>query len=75
MPCPNDIRTAEQARKALDFAGVSVSSWAKANGFKPSTVTAVLRGNLTARIGESHKVAVALRLKPGVIVRDPSEVR
>ena len=75
MTRPQGLRTAEQARTALDFAGVSVSCWAKANGFKPSTVAAVLRGDLSARIGESHKVAVTLRLKPGVIVEDPSEVR
>lgn len=75
MSLSKNLRTADQARKALDFAGVSVSSWAKSKGFKPSTVAAVLRGDLAARIGESHKVAVALRLKDGVIVDDPSEVR
>lgn len=75
MTRPKNIRTTEEARKALDFAGISISSWAKSNGFKPATVAAVLRGNLAARIGESHKVAIALRLKHGVIVNDPSEVK
>ena len=68
------IRSAEEAREAMNAAGISVSAWAKAHGFKPSTVAAVLRGDRPARIGESHKVAVTLRLKAGVTDINPQDV-
>lgn len=68
------IRTAEEARAALATAGISVSSWARANGFKPSTAAAVIRGDRNARIGQSHKIAVALRIKTGVVDGDPLDV-
>ena len=64
------LRTPEEARAALEFSGVSVSAWAKAHQFKPSTVAAVLRGDRRARIGQSHKIAVALRIKEGSIEAD-----
>jgi gp16 family phage-associated protein len=67
-------RTVEEARQALSAAGVSVAAWAKANGFKPSTVAAVLRGERQARIGQSHKIAVTLRIKSGVVADDPRRV-
>jgi gp16 family phage-associated protein len=68
------LRTVEEARQALSSAGVSLSAWARAHGFKPSTVAAVLRGERQARIGQGHKVAVALRIKHGVIADDPKDV-
>lgn len=70
----SNTRSLEEAREALARAGVSVSAWARANGFKPSTVAAVLRGERDTRLGRSHAVAVALRVKDGVVVVDPREV-
>ena len=67
-------RTAEEARDAFEKAGVSISAWAKAYGFRPSTVAAVLRGKRNARIGKSHQIALALGIKTGVAVSDPREV-
>lgn len=62
------LKTREEV--VADFAtkGVSVSSWAKANGLSPQTVHAVLRGKHSGRIGEAHKAAVKLGLKHGEIV-------
>lgn len=62
------LKTREQV--VADFArrGISVSSWAKANGLTPQSVHAVLRGDHTGRIGQSHKAAVLLGLKHGEIV-------
>jgi gp16 family phage-associated protein len=48
--------------------GVSVRSWAIANGLSPAVVHSLLRGRTTGRIGESHKAAVKLGLKHGEIV-------
>lgn len=73
-PAPERLRTPAEARAALDFAGVSVAAWAKAHQFKPSTVAAVLRGDRRARIGESHKIAVALRIKAGEADADAASV-
>jgi gp16 family phage-associated protein len=70
----NAIRTAEEVRSAFDFAGVSISAWAKEYGFRPSTVNAVLRGDRRARIGKSHQIAVALGIKNGSVVTDPRMV-
>jgi gp16 family phage-associated protein len=56
----------------LDFSrkGISIRSWAIANGLTPSVVHAVLKGRLSGRIGESHKAAVKLGLKHGEIVQE-----
>ncbi|MBI4740724.1 MAG: DNA-binding protein [Betaproteobacteria bacterium] len=53
-----------------DFAnkGISIRSWAIANGIAPSVARSVLSGRLTGRIGESHKAAVLLGIKHGEIV-------
>jgi gp16 family phage-associated protein len=52
-----------------DFArkGISIRSWAIANGLSPAVVNGVLKGR-AARIGLSHKAAVKLGLKHGEIV-------
>lgn len=68
------VRTVAEARCALSTAGVSVSAWAKAHGFRPSTVAAVLRGERQVRIGQGHKIAVKLRIKQGVVTDDPGAV-
>ena len=42
--------------------------WSKANGFNPATVKAVLYGHSKGLRGESHRVAIALGIKTGVVV-------
>lgn len=44
--------------------GVSIAEWSRANGFKYRTAIAVLHGRLKGTRGKSHRIAVALRLKP-----------
>lgn len=69
-----NLFTPDEARAALANAGISIAAWAKANGFSRSTVAAVLRGDRIPRIGQSHRIAVALRMKNGVIVDDPKKL-
>jgi gp16 family phage-associated protein len=57
------LRTVDEARAWLDRHGVSVSEWARAHGFPPTVVFAVLSGRTRGRWGQAHRVAVALRIK------------
>ena len=43
--------------------GMSVSSWAVARGFNPALVHAVLKDGRKCLRGQSHRIAVALKLK------------
>lgn len=58
-----------EALSRLREAGISIPEWSKANGFKAATVKAVLYGFTKGLRGESHRVAVALGVKDGVVVR------
>lgn len=58
----------EQALERLRDAGLSVPQWSAANGFNTATVKAVLYGHSKAMRGEAHRVAIALGIKPGVVV-------
>lgn len=51
------------AQERFEREGVSVSDWAKAQGFPLGSVYAVLNGRSRARRGQSHQIAVALGLK------------
>lgn len=70
MLTTSQIPTSRRAKalSELRHAGISVDSWAKANGFSASTVKSVLYGHSKGLRGESHRVAVALGLKSGVVV-------
>jgi len=61
MSIEHEIR--EEFRKR----GLSISDWARINGFSTSLVYQVLSGRRKALRGESHKIAVLLGLKEGVI--------
>lgn len=54
----------EQLRSAFEQAGVSVTDWASAHGFRRENVYAVLSGRAKGRRGQSHRIAAALGLKP-----------
>ena len=57
-----DIRT--EVKERFEANGEAISDWARRNGYNPRTVYAVLSGKLKAKRGKSHKIAVALGLKP-----------
>lgn len=68
------LRTPEEAREALQAAGVSVTQWAVANNFSPNLVFEVLGGRKKCIRGQAHNIAVKLGIKEGVIVKDPAKV-
>jgi gp16 family phage-associated protein len=43
--------------------GISIAEWARKNGYQYRTVIAVLSGELKAKRGVSHRIAVALGIK------------
>lgn len=56
--------TPDQVKKVLSEHGMSVRDFARTHGFSDSLVYAVLAGKNKATRGESHRIAVALGLKP-----------
>lgn len=69
----DELKTPQQVRREFDEAGISIGSWAKANGFQRERVYSVLDGRNKAKYGEAHKIAVALGLKKGSIGATPTE--
>lgn len=55
--------TLERRRARFEAEGISVAEWARSHGFRARTVYAVLRGELKAKRGISHQIAVALGVK------------
>lgn len=60
------ITTPDQVRQEFELRGLSIAEWARQCGFSVPLVYQVLKGERKARRGQSHKIAVALRLKIGV---------
>jgi gp16 family phage-associated protein len=52
-----------QVKARFKAEGVSISEWARANGFSVVMVYRVLDGQVKGLRGESHRIAVALGLK------------
>lgn len=59
--------TAEQIREEFKRNGISIASWATANGFNTNLVLEVLAGRKKAIRGQSHQIAVRLGLKEGAV--------
>lgn len=60
-------RSPEDVKRLFSERGLSVSGWAKKNGFSQALVYQVLSGKRQAMRGESHKIATALGLKDGKV--------
>ena len=69
---PRTPRTAQQVRDEFRRKGISIGSWADANGFSRASVNQVLTGRNAASVGIGHKIAVLLGLKDGEIVEGGS---
>jgi len=52
-----------EVRERFRAHGKSISAWAVANGFSPALVYAVLKRGRKCLRGQSHAIAVALKLK------------
>lgn len=61
-------RSPEQVAAEFERRGESVAAWAREHGFPRSLVYQVVRGELRCHRGQSHKIAVLLGMKDGVIV-------
>lgn len=64
-----ELKTGEEVKAEFARNGISIGSWAKANGFKRSDVYAVLDGRNKAKYGNAHAIAVALGMKEGVVTK------
>lgn len=64
------LRTSDDVRKEFNRKGISIASWASANGFETNLVFEVLSGRKKGIRGQSHKIAVKLGLKAGEIIED-----
>lgn len=57
------VITESELRKTFIAEGISIREWALARGYSPSTVYAVIRGQVQCRRGKTHRIAVELGLK------------
>lgn len=62
------LKTREQVLADFKAAGITLSEWARANGFHRMTVVDLLRGARQGLRGETHRCAIALGLKHGEVV-------
>jgi gp16 family phage-associated protein len=69
------LKTAAQAREWFNHQGLSVSEWARQNGFGISLTRQILAGQKPCHRGQSHQIAVLLGMKAGEITRIPAEAR
>lgn len=60
------------ALQDLRASGISVSQWARDNGFTRDVVASVLYGRSACLRGQAHEVAVALGIKAGRVVKPGS---
>lgn len=64
---PAKVKTPQQAMAEFHRAGKSVLSWATEHGFNANMVYDILKGNRKCLRGQSHRIAVRLGIKDGVI--------
>jgi gp16 family phage-associated protein len=57
----------KSVRLIFDESGISIAEWARAEGFSAALVYQVIEGKRKCLRGQSHRIAVALGLKGGVI--------
>lgn len=60
----------EKALARFHRTGTTMTAWALEHGFSPSLVHEILKGKRPCHRGKSHKIAVLLGLKDGVIEED-----
>lgn len=61
------VRTAEDIRQIFSTRGLSIAEWARQQGFSVPLVYQVLSGQRKGMRGQSHRIAVALGLKEGLV--------
>jgi gp16 family phage-associated protein len=66
----SDEERRARARAMFSRVGYTIPRFAKELGVHPEVVRRVLKGTVKGTRGDSHKVAVALGIKDGLIVPD-----
>lgn len=61
------IKTLAEVREEFTIHGLSISGWARENGFSANLVFDILGGRKKCLRGQSHRIAVSLGIKKGVI--------
>lgn len=61
------LLTRKEARESLSYRGKSIKQWAAEHGVTKDQVNDVLRKDRPCHIGASHKIAVLLGIKDGII--------
>lgn len=59
--------TPVQVKTHFQQHGITVTQWAKENGYSREAVYRVLNGITKAKYGQAHEIAVKLGLKPSTI--------
>lgn len=63
------LRSREEVREEFYKQGESIADWARKHEVRYSQVIDVLRSDRQCRRGNSHKIAVLLGIKDGVITK------
>lgn len=63
-------KSREQVKAELARTGTTICGWAEKHGFTVSTVRHVMSGKSLNQYGDSHKIAVLLGMKDGIILDD-----
>lgn len=66
----NKIATHQEVKERFIREGRTVAGWARSHGVDPRLTASILNEERVCRSGQSHKIAVLLGLKDGVVVDD-----
>ena len=61
----NQPKTLDEVNQWFFSEGLPITQWARAHGFRPEVVYALLAGRTVGRRGQAHRAAIALGLKRG----------
>lgn len=61
------VRTTEDVRREFAMRGLSIAAWARLHGYSCQLVYQILGGQKPCLRGQSHRIAVHLGLKQGLI--------
>lgn len=78
---PFNFEKINRTRAEFKRAGISISDWARSQGFEPSLVYTILSGRNRGTRGKSHEIAIKLGLKiplevtavVGLLAPDPTQ--
>ena len=64
-----NVRTIQEVSADFQLRGKSVAEWAREHNLRPSVVYDLMLGRSAGKRGESHRAAVLLGVKDGVVDR------